>query len=212
MCARAVDSKATGREADQGRWMREVWMSESASEAAAVAGGSKQAVSSGPEDWGWVDRDIWTERMLAALGNGVRGGKWFSLIDKVYRPSTLRSAGWCGMGCGRGRSGERGAVCGSVGTLSGRAVDGAGGGELSASGGASGGDPEGGRESAPFGDTDGTGPGGAGGGEASDRADIRAAVCGRELWVPPGPRVQGCAAAGGCGSEGRVHGMWWTRT
>jgi RNA-directed DNA polymerase len=67
-------------------------MSESASEAAAVAGGSKQAVSSGPEDWGWVDRDIWTERMLAALGNGVRGGKWFSLIDKVYRPSTLRSA------------------------------------------------------------------------------------------------------------------------
>jgi RNA-directed DNA polymerase len=30
--------------------------------------------------------------MLAALGNGVRGGKWFSLIDKVYRPSTLRSA------------------------------------------------------------------------------------------------------------------------
>jgi RNA-directed DNA polymerase len=30
--------------------------------------------------------------MLAALGNGVRGGKWFSLIDKVYRPQTLKAA------------------------------------------------------------------------------------------------------------------------
>ena len=27
------------------------------------------------------------ERMLAALDNGVQGGKWFSLIDKVYRPA-----------------------------------------------------------------------------------------------------------------------------
>lgn len=30
--------------------------------------------------------------MLAALGNGVQGGKWFSLIDKVYRAQTLQSA------------------------------------------------------------------------------------------------------------------------
>ena len=30
--------------------------------------------------------------MLAALGNGVRGGKWFSLIDKVYRAETLKAA------------------------------------------------------------------------------------------------------------------------
>src|SRR5262245_66649708 len=30
--------------------------------------------------------------MLAALENGVRGGKWFSLIDKVYRAETLRAA------------------------------------------------------------------------------------------------------------------------
>jgi RNA-directed DNA polymerase len=30
--------------------------------------------------------------MLAALGNGVRGGKWFSLIDKEYRPQTLKAA------------------------------------------------------------------------------------------------------------------------
>jgi len=30
--------------------------------------------------------------MLAALGNGVKGDKWFSLIDKVYRLRTLEAA------------------------------------------------------------------------------------------------------------------------
>lgn len=30
--------------------------------------------------------------MLATLEQGVRGGKWFSLIDKVYRPQTLQQA------------------------------------------------------------------------------------------------------------------------
>ena len=34
---------------------------------------------SGPDDprmWSWVEATVWTDRMLAALGNGVRGGKW----------------------------------------------------------------------------------------------------------------------------------------
>ena len=35
---------------------------------------------------------VWTDRMLAALGNGVKGGKWFSLKDKLYRMETLRAA------------------------------------------------------------------------------------------------------------------------
>jgi RNA-directed DNA polymerase len=39
-----------------------------------------------------VEATVWNERMLAALGNGVRGGKWFSLIDKVYRQQTLKAA------------------------------------------------------------------------------------------------------------------------
>jgi len=30
--------------------------------------------------------------MLAALANGVKGGKWFSLIDKGYRVETLKAA------------------------------------------------------------------------------------------------------------------------
>jgi RNA-directed DNA polymerase len=36
---------------------------------------------------------IWTEAMLAALQRGVNGGKWHSLIDKVYRLETLE-LGW----------------------------------------------------------------------------------------------------------------------
>ena len=36
---------------------------------------------------------IWTEAMLAALKCGVKGGKWHSLIDKVYRLETLE-LGW----------------------------------------------------------------------------------------------------------------------
>ena len=42
--------------------------------------------------WGWVEPSVWTDPMLAALENGVKGGKWFSLIDKVYRRENLESA------------------------------------------------------------------------------------------------------------------------
>ena len=35
---------------------------------------------------------MWTERMLEALAKGVKGGVWFSLIDKIHRPSTLAAA------------------------------------------------------------------------------------------------------------------------
>jgi RNA-directed DNA polymerase len=42
--------------------------------------------------WSWTEASVWTDRMLTALENGVQGGKWFSLIDKVYSPANLRSA------------------------------------------------------------------------------------------------------------------------
>lgn len=32
--------------------------------------------------WDWVEASVWTERMLAALENGVTGGKW-------YRPNAF---------------------------------------------------------------------------------------------------------------------------
>jgi RNA-directed DNA polymerase len=54
-----------------------------------------------------VDRNVWTEPMLAALVNGVRGGKWFSLIDKVHRPATLETA-WQKVRSNRGSAGVDG--------------------------------------------------------------------------------------------------------
>jgi hypothetical protein len=42
--------------------------------------------------WAWVEAEVWTERMLTALEQGVKGGKWFSLIDKVYALRNLRQA------------------------------------------------------------------------------------------------------------------------
>lgn len=39
-----------------------------------------------------MKRPIWTARMLEALERGVKGGLWFSLSDKVYRPETLEQA------------------------------------------------------------------------------------------------------------------------
>src|SRR5580693_5380228 len=42
--------------------------------------------------WLWVELTIWTARMLTALEQGVKGGKWFSLIDKVFPERTLRAA------------------------------------------------------------------------------------------------------------------------
>jgi len=45
-----------------------------------------------PDRWSWIEPSIWTDRMLFTLKRGVKGGKWFSLIDKVYRISTLEVA------------------------------------------------------------------------------------------------------------------------
>ena len=39
--------------------------------------------------WSWAEPSVWTGRMLRALEEGVKGGKWYSLIDKVYAPRTL---------------------------------------------------------------------------------------------------------------------------
>src|SRR5215831_11095411 len=44
------------------------------------------------KDWSWVEASVWTERMVSALENGVKGGRWYSLMDKVYAPATLEAA------------------------------------------------------------------------------------------------------------------------
>ncbi len=42
--------------------------------------------------WAWTEPQAWTERMLTTLEQGVKGGKWFSLVDKVYSPAVLKTA------------------------------------------------------------------------------------------------------------------------
>lgn len=53
---------------------------------------TKQTGEAPPRNWEWVERSVWTDRMLEALEAGVKGGVWFSLIDKVYRRNTLRAS------------------------------------------------------------------------------------------------------------------------
>jgi RNA-directed DNA polymerase len=36
-------------------------------------------------DLSWLEASIWTERMVSALVNGVKGGVWFSLIDSALK-------------------------------------------------------------------------------------------------------------------------------
>ena len=54
--------------------------------------------------WDWVEASVWTERRLTALENGVTGGKWYSLIDKVSAPRTLQAA-WDRVAANRGAAG-----------------------------------------------------------------------------------------------------------
>jgi len=60
-----------------------------------------------PRDWSWVEAAVWTERMMAALENGVKGGRWYSLMDKVYAPATLAAA-WARVRANGGAAGVDG--------------------------------------------------------------------------------------------------------
>jgi RNA-directed DNA polymerase len=78
---------------------------ETGTEAPAVPATAKQGAEA--RDWSWVEASIWTERMISALENGVKGGRWFSLMDKVYAPSTLALA-WAKVRANDGAAGVDG--------------------------------------------------------------------------------------------------------
>ena len=63
-------------------------------ESAGLPAGAREAeeIQQRRERWSWVEPGVWTDRMLAALEAGVKGGRWFSLVDKVYAERTLRVA------------------------------------------------------------------------------------------------------------------------
>ena len=53
---------------------------------------ARQETEARSRKWWWVEASIWTARMVSALVNGVKGDKWFSLKDKLVRPSALEAA------------------------------------------------------------------------------------------------------------------------
>jgi len=84
-----VETKAASREGRQEE--RSEKTSEMQETVSSVSVAAKQETDIRAR-WAWVEASIWTDRMLAALEDGVTGGKWFSLMDKVYAPTTLLSA------------------------------------------------------------------------------------------------------------------------
>ena len=147
-----------------------------------------------------VAAGVWTERMLSALGNGVKGGKWYSLMDKVYAPKTLLAA-WTKVRANKGAAGVDGQ---SIGRFAAKAemylselsaalregtyrpqavrrVDIPKGPSLSRL-------RAGGQDKAA-GHSDGQGSYRPTGGPARHRTDLRARVLGGELWLPSGTRV-----------------------
>jgi len=71
-----------------------------------VPAGAKQETEA-HDRWWWVEATVWTTRMVSALVNGVKGGKWFSLMDKVFRPETLEAA-WRKVAGNKGAAGVDG--------------------------------------------------------------------------------------------------------
>jgi RNA-directed DNA polymerase len=58
----------------------------------AVPAKAKQGGADPRPSWDWVEGSVWTKQMLATLNQGIKGGKWYSLIDKVWKEENLDSA------------------------------------------------------------------------------------------------------------------------
>ena len=64
-------------------------------ESARVPETATQAEETIRSRWPWVEPTVWTDRMLTALENGVKGEVWFSLIDNQRWPNRyFRDAGY----------------------------------------------------------------------------------------------------------------------
>ena len=73
--------------------------------AQAVPRGAIRGAEAG--DWSWVEASIWTDGMVSALVDGVKGGRWYSLMDKVWAPAAL-SAAWARVRANGGAAGVDG--------------------------------------------------------------------------------------------------------
>jgi RNA-directed DNA polymerase len=75
---------------DAGRWIVE--RTDRQEETGTAVPETAKQVSEVRDRWPWAEPAVWTDRMLSALEKGVKGGVWFSLIDKVYRAGNLAAA------------------------------------------------------------------------------------------------------------------------
>jgi len=74
---RSAESKAAPRDGRQeGRWVSFIER-QSESKAPVVSARATQGAKTHAGKWTWVEASVWNERMLAALENGVKGGKWW---------------------------------------------------------------------------------------------------------------------------------------
>jgi hypothetical protein len=113
--------------------------------------------------------------MVSALVNGVKGGKWFSLVDKVIRPPTLEAA-WRQVARNKGAAGVDGQSVERFAAAAERYLS-----ELHETlktgryrpvAGQTGRHPQERRGNPSAGDTDGQGPHCANGAQDGDRADL----------------------------------------
>ena len=172
------------------------------------AASAEEAIQGGeaPRDFAWAEVSVWTKRMLSALGNGVKGGRWYALVDKVFAPNTLAAA-WTKVRANKGVAGVDGQ---SIERFAARAEEYLA--ELSRA------LREGSyrpqavkRVDIPKGDGR-TRPLGiptvkdriAAGRPARDRTDFRGRVPRRELWLPSGTRLPRRAAGGRSADQGRL--------
>ena len=153
--------------------------------------------------WHWVEPSVWTERMLTALEEGVKGGRWFSLIDKVWSradPGGVLATGARQQGAAGGGSRDGREVRGGCGSDTWRSWS-----ERLTRGAATSLapvrrvlDPQAReRQAATAGHPDGPRPGRAGGAAAGAGADLREGLRRATATGSARARMQGRAAAGG---------------
>jgi RNA-directed DNA polymerase len=59
----------------------------------AIVAATPQQDGEARERWWWVERSVWTERMLTRLTTGESADRvWFRMVDKTYAPANLASA------------------------------------------------------------------------------------------------------------------------